>query len=216
METLNITPVWNWNAASVSGVYSVYTEKENVHVRFYNECVCITDLTNTMKAGKTCRMYYLQWNAPELGSRWALREFLGNLPFSEFVDKLRAGFYKENAARLESVGINYTEEEGKGIRTFSPFVTVKPQKLEGKLTPGKVAKMILAGQIVSGVTNYFYTDDYYRDAVDNYREGQPVNPYTMARDIIEDGPRSWSAYFSEDKKEIYIGHAWDSYSLRLA
>lgn len=214
MEKLNIVPAWSWERKNIMDSWSVYTEAENVHVRFYGECVRITDLTNAMKPGKVCRVYYFQWKDPEAGSSWALREFLDDLPFSKFVENLRAGIYKENAPRLALFGIQYSEAEEKGTRTFSPFVTVKPQKLDGKMTPTKAAKMILAGQVVSGVTDYYYTDDYYRDAVDNYREGRPVNPYTMAREIIEDGPRSWSARLDNDGLHLY--RSWDSYTFKLA
>ena len=58
------------------------------------------------------------------------------------------------------------------VPIFSPFVKEKPQNLFTKITPNKLVKAILAGQIEKVICNGNYTDDYYRNEENNYWRGE--------------------------------------------
>lgn len=159
--------------AGVQHEYAVYIKDANALLRIYRESVAVVDLTNAMQAGKTCKKYSFIFANADNGIS-GLVNFLDDLAFADFVNYCRVGNYAENSERLEIIGVKYHESELKACRVASPFAKVKKQTLTGKVTAVKIAKAILAGQIIEITCTGRYTDDYYDDAKRNFCKGKRV------------------------------------------
>lgn len=156
---------------------SGYYAEQNVMVHFYYGSIQITDLTNAMKTGKECtqKVFRADKNYTNFTD---IQNDLTDLGIETLPDLLKA---------TELEGYTCREYSQKGVHTFSPFVEVKPIKEPTKWTASHLAKAILSGQVYHGITEGRYSDDYARDAEENYGRGRPVHLEEVARSLIEDG-----------------------------
>lgn len=168
-----------------------YCEQEQVCINSANGgTVIITNLSDALQRGKTCAQYTIEpvtWGQPVdvdlvnyIWPRWGdpgIADFCATL----FANKLPADFADT---------FRVSRQEQPSIRTFSPFADIKPIRRPKKWTIAHIWKSILAGQITEGQTDMHLTDDYARDAADNFQRGQPVHLLLFAQRIIE-RPSGW-------------------------
>lgn len=100
------------------------------------------------------------------------------------------------------VGFSRSDSTQKGVHTFSPFVEVKPIKEPTKWKTSHLAKAILSGQVFHGIIEGRYSDDYARDAEQNFGKGAPVDLPGVARELIEDSSRGIHISVSESKNGL--------------
>ena len=195
--------------AGVQHEHAVYIKDANALLRIYRESVAVVDLTNAMQAGKTCKKYSFIFANADNGIS-GLVNFLDDLAFADFVNYCRAGNYAENSERLEIIGVKYHESELKACRVASPFAKVKKQTFTGKVTAVKIAKAILAGQIIEITCTGRYTDDYYDDAKRNICKGKTVTDLLkFAGELLED-KSCFGAELTADPKVISLG--WGTFA----
>jgi len=97
---------------------------------------------------------------------------------------------------------------------FSPFVKVKPIKVPKKWTLAHVWKAILSGQITHGKINMILTDDYARDAADNFHIDKEIDLMQFARELVTD-PDGWRVYRMGDSEDVIeLGLSCYSFDLR--
>lgn len=195
----------------------LYFRDLNVTTRSYQNSLVIIDLANAMKTGKRCTRWLLRcapWHMDN--TRLCLMEYI-ELAFpacstlSDLVSALRS------CSRVDDIdGLSIDIRDQPSSRTWSPFATVKPQKLGDRLAAATIAKAIMAGQIATGRTDGRYTDDYAMDAAYNFYAGD-INLRLFAADIYEhpDGWRFW--WKTTDKTEIVAAcHTFDYKTLTVA
>lgn len=155
-------------------------------IKTTSDYVMILNLTNAMVPGKTCKRLrvYRQKMYDDRVMTEGMRTF--------------ADLYEHffNLRRIPE-GCDAYEDDEKSMRTFSPFVQVKPIKTPDKWTLPHVWKAILSGQIYEGWIDGKYTDDYAYDAATNYSSGRGIHLPSFAADLI-DSPGSWNV--SVDKR----------------
>lgn len=189
--------------------HAVYVKDCNVLLKLYRDSIAVIDLTNAMKAGKTCKKYSFIFTDADNGY-CGLNQFLDDLLFSEFAENCRKGNYVKNSERLHLFGISYHEAELKACRVASPFAKVKKQTFTGKVTAVKIAKAILAGQIKEITCTGRYTYDYYDDAKRNFCKGKKVTDLLkFAGELLED-KSCFGAELTADPKIISLG--WGTFA----
>lgn len=188
-----------------------YIKTPCVKIHMYRNCGHITDLTNALKVGKTCIQYVIFTETSE--SRDDFKSSFFNwltdhsITLETFLEKLLAG------EQFDGLQINTREQ--KGVNTFSPFAEIKPIKTPAKWTIPHIWKAILAGQIVKGACDGYYTDDYARDAADNYRQG-PIDVKALAQKLIESPSGWWCSVDGSNKGIIQLSvncHHFDTNTL---
>ncbi|MFI3255807.1 MAG: hypothetical protein R3Y63_16005 [Eubacteriales bacterium] len=168
---------------------SGYYADLNCKVHFYYGSIQITDLSNAMKTGKECsqKVFSADKNYNNFDD---MQNDLLEMGIETLPDLL-------NATELE--GYTCHEYSPKGVHTFSPFVEVKPIKEPSKWTASHLAKAILSGQVFHAVSEGRFSDDYARDAEQNFGRGRPVHLEEVARSLIEDGKSG--LWFQHEQKE---------------
>ena len=145
--------------------------------------IAITDLTNAMLPGKTCKRIVLQ---PE-------DEYSPNVMHAG-LDTFRAVydtfFVREEKPDMEC---RIWKSDLKASRVFSPFRKIRPIKTPEKWTLPHVWKAILSGQIYMGQCDGRYTDDYAYDAAVDFKSGMELHLPSFARRLIEE-PSGWHVY----------------------
>ena len=165
------------------GLQGGYFEDVNVYVRCYSNCIVVKDLTNALKAGKTCTTYHIGNDEQEVLE--IVRDY---------------GTVYNLVTNIDQVRVKTIKREEKGVRTFSPFVRPKPIKRPKKWTLNHVWKAILAGQIIHGECRGYYTDDYAGDAQNDFGRGA-INLLSLAEDIVK-SPSGWRVFEIEEKDGI--------------
>lgn len=195
----------------------LYFEDTQFFAHRYSNSVVLVDLENAMKAGKTCTRYLFRVNLWEMeAERLCITEYL-EMAFPECSTLAEMFQHLRNGAPLEDVaGLSVEISTQAGNRTFSPFATVKPQKLGERLNASGIAKAILAGQIVAGRTDGRYTDDYAMDAAYDFYKGD-IDLQHFASDIYEH-PSGWRFWWKDnDHTEIVAAcHTFDYKTLVVA
>lgn len=161
---------------------------------FYSGQVRITDLSNALLTGKTCKSVTL--------------DFHDNTPPTCQVFNAGAHTYKEVYQRYfidgHSDGATRYESEQKSITTFSPFRQIKPIKTPSKWTIAHVWKAILSGQIYSGKVDGRYSDDYAYDNATNFSEGRGIDLISFAAKLI-DSKSGWDVHaYEQDNGEFNL------------
>ena len=90
------------------------------------------------------------------------------------------------------------------VPIFSPFVKENPQNLNTKITPSKLVKAILAGQIEKVICNGNFTDNWLLDQDKNFWRGE--------WDILDFADKIWGAdnkYYVISRRENTI-RVWRS------
>lgn len=141
--------------------------------------IMIINLTNALTPGKTCKR---------------LRIFKHDSDDCSVLTSGLTTFYDlyERFFDCRSIPDNCDayEDDVKSMRTFSPFVQVKPINIPEKWTLPHVWKAILSGQIYDGQIDGRYTDDYHYDAATNYSSGRKMHLPSFAASMI-DSPSGW-------------------------
>lgn len=162
--------------------------------------VNITLLDNAMKIGKNCRQFTLQAAAYDYDQHGyeVLQAILQNadVDFAEFIKQL-----KEDSFTVPA-GYQLILEERKGINTYSPFAKMNKVKLDTSLTPLKLAKAIMAGQVKEVVCAGRYTDDYAYDAAVNFNKGVTKDLNELAKELIDDRGKGWWLNWSDGKLSL--------------
>lgn len=160
-----------------------YFRDINAYVEVSTQRIAITDLTNAMLPGKTCKRIVLQ---PE-------DEYSPNVMHAG-LDTFRAVydtfFVREEKPDMEC---RIWKSDLKASRVFSPFRKIRPIKTPEKWTLPHVWKAILSGQIYMGQCDGRYTDDYAYDAAVDFKSGMELHLPSFARRLIEE-PSGWHVY----------------------
>lgn len=190
-----------------------YVKSLNIALKFYTNCLYITDLSNALKAGKTCITYSLadiDYNNDSFHCTFFNWLTAQGLEFEQFAKNLLAGSYN-----TDNTGLKITIREQKGVNTFSPFVEVKAIKQPEKWTLPHVWKAILSGQIKQGICDGVYTDDYAFDAACNFQEGS-ISVIGLAKKLIESPSGWWVSARGEENGVIKLSvncHHFDNNTL---
>jgi hypothetical protein len=172
---------------------SYYFADINAYIHFYRDSAVIIDLTDALKAGKTCKRYYIEHKEWKNEGIWCDLVNNGIRTFTELYNRAITGL------NIDTLRVTITEE--KAINTFSPFVEIKPIKKPEKWTIAHVWKAILAGQIYKGVKDGYYTDDYAHDAAVNFKTGSRIHLPSLAKQVIEH-PSGWRVYVDKEENGI--------------
>ena len=171
-----------------------FYKAEQLRTCVYNGQLVITDISDALKPGKSCKewaFYIHSWENPD---NLAPVEFVEMATGCDTLQEL-AAFLRAGESFLEVRGLNIATREMKAIRTYSPFAVIKPIKAPEKWTIAHVWKAILSGQISAGSVSGIYTDDYAFDAAYNFQAGDMGREglLQLAQKLI-DSPRGWSVY----------------------
>lgn len=136
--------------------------------------ISFVDLTNANKSGKLCnglfiRPAFLSNTSVEVILHTWMKENAKNLA------DLYEEFCSDNLDFLED-DIRISLSEKKGVRVYSPFVVQKEIKEPKEWTIGHVVKALYANQIIYGKTVMKTSDDYSRDALENFGKGKICLP----------------------------------------
>jgi len=172
---------------------SYYFADINAYIHFYRDSAVLIDLTDALKAGKTCKRYYIEHKEWRNEGIWADLMNNGITTFKDLYNRTITGL------NINTLKVTTTEE--KAVNTFSPFVEIKPIKKPKKWTIAHVWKAILAGQIYKGVKDGHYTDDYAYDAVVNFQSGSRIHLPSLAKKVIEN-PSGWRVYINKEEDGI--------------
>ena len=193
---------------------TVYFKAENMRISRYSgfDDWRITDLTNALKRGLTCREYTLK---SEHGRH-------GNLDVTNFINEFenldRLWMFCESFSfehkydPIKTGGIDIYRTDIKSIRVFSPFNlgNVKPLKaMPKKWTLSHVAAAIINKQFKDLKCNYVLTDDYAFDAAVNFQKKDISAHLEFIKDIIEH-PSGWWSNFNYDGTVKVCCHSFDS------
>lgn len=191
MRLVENLEVINLNDISFEDIYS---QKENVYISFYQDCLYIKDLTNAMKRGKEVNVYSIYNNIDRYTKHFKadFSHYLSEaeLSIGEFVKRLLEG----NLEASELIEIRTRQDESN--RVFNPFFEPKRITEPKKWTLSHITKGILTGQIISGECTMHLTDDYAYDNQINFGKGR-IDLIELCKDIVE-SPSGW--WISTDKK----------------
>ena len=132
----------------------VYFEDINAEIHSDEWELKIIDLRNAMFPGRECPWYSLRY-MDERYHRNLTPELI------EMGVKTMGDLYKIIQKPLRVSGFDYITGTYPAIRTYSPFVKVKPIKAPKKWTKTQVWRAILSGQIYRGVIDRYDTEDNY-------------------------------------------------------
>jgi hypothetical protein len=185
-----------------------YFEDIKTYIHLYSDSIVLINIENALKAGKCCQRYSVNYD-----------NFKSNTTM--YCDLVNAGvdtFFK----LFFAITGNFIQEinpmfkvctgEIKGVRTFSPFVSIKPIKVPAKWTVSHIVKAILSGQISEGVKAGHYTDDYAYDAADNFGKGKQLDLLDLAKELIEHPDGWWCKVEKAGKESIELSvncHSFD-------
>lgn len=184
--------------------HTTYIKEDNVKLFLGGfGYINITVLDNALKPGKLCQNYTLQSQSLEynVSGYMVLEKLLQerNITFSELVQQLK------NDTFVVPEGYNLSKNVAKGVDTYSPFAKLKKTKIDNKLTPLKLAKAIISGQIAKIICEGHYTDDYAYDAAVNYDKGKIKNQNELAEEIIKSKGQGWWINSSQGNTFINCG-----------
>lgn len=195
----------------------LYFRDLNVTTHSYSNSLVVIDLANAMKTGKRCPRWLLHcapWHMDK--TRLCLMEYI-ELAFpdcSTLADLMNALRSASPAPDVDGLTIETGEQPSN--RTWSPFATIKPQKLGDRLNAATIAKAIQAGQIIAGRTDGRYTDDYAMDAAYNFYAGD-IDLSRFAQDIYEH-PSGWRFWWKDTERTELVAacHTFDYKTLIVA
>lgn len=167
-----------------------YYKAESLAVSVYADSLRVTDLTNALRPGATCRTwsFYVDGTHRHSVTPCELVELAANCDtLPQLAVVLRSG-----QPLLPVDGLTVYQRDEKAMRVYSPFAAVKPIKAPQKWTLPHVWKAILAGQIKAGRVEERLTDDYAFDAATDFGRG-PCDVQAFARELIEH-PGGWCVY----------------------
>lgn len=192
--------------------YDYFTNDEKFAIKIYRGGgmeILITDLTNAMRVGKTCKFVRIgSWQ----GGPAAIHNFMLDIE-EEFgtIEK----FMDATTERKDVGEVTITVEEDKAKSTFSPFAAAKLKrltKLPAKWTLDNLAKVIANGQFSVLKQNFYmgYDEPTDRDDLRNAR----LSPLGQLQDIVNKNVevRRYHEEFSDthEVRVSYSAHSNDS------
>lgn len=196
----------------------VYTEDGKWKFHFYNGAMYITDVTNALKHGASCKVYVVGWHEYTPLPITVINAFR-DMPFSEFITRIENGSLLD-AADTEYVGSLETPrvDSRKSVRVFSPFALSnlkRVKSLPSKPSIQHVIKLIANGQYKTLARNYSYTDDYAFDAANDHGKADNIDPIWLVQDMVTSKyNRPWSHTTEDGTVVISFGpHSNESYTL---
>ena len=204
------------------GLY--YIQDANLSVSIWCDCwgakVIICDLGNALRAGATCPQVTLQFENREHNDDVGMRTMCAYL---ESYGVVACDFRRLHADVMAlpwvdgrygygsiptALGFSATRNDRKGVRTWSPFVSLAPLKaLPAKWTVAHVTRALCNGQFRELKCRGVYTDDYAGDAALDFRRGVISNGLAFARRIVE-SPSGWWAHGTDGGVSICC-HTFD-------
>lgn len=166
-----------------------YFSDLNAYIAITPNRVVIRDLTDAMKAGKTCRQLILEE-----------RNQYSDVCLCSGLETFR-DVYDRYFVRRELPDCYSYASELRSLRVFTPFKPIKRFAAPEKWTITHVWKGILTGQIFHGVYNGRYTDDFAYDAHTNFGKGREMNLLAFAKDLIE-SPSGWAVSVDGEKDGV--------------
>lgn len=174
--------------------HTFYCLDRKMRFQMFSDQLRVTELTNALKRGKECiEITLVETEGCDILNTW---HRLGNdidLLLNEAgveLDRAEETGSKQRFgpdARLESIdgrSLKVYRSAITGVRVYSPFTSVNRLKsIPKKWTIPHVIRGLLNGQIK--VTNDMtLTDDYARDAADNFGKGKKIDCHEFAKDLI--------------------------------
>lgn len=186
-----------------------------LRVRRFTNSIRITDISNALKIGKTCKEISI--NVAYDKHFYDVDNFFRDLFIGKYSISKIFNLFNEDS-ELGNVGYVYVSDK-KSNNTFSPLQenikNVKPLKeLPKKWTMRHVVKALINNQCEDLKMNYKYSDDYAYDASMNYFEGVKLNNLVFAQDLIEESSGWWTS-INEDNTVKVCCHTFESNSFKL-
>lgn len=157
----------------------------------------IVNLNNALKVGKTCDNYRIYAGEHDWGNTFKC-DFINALAMNQISFEKFVQAVLQGQSIYENIRVK--KGESKGVKTFSPFVEVKPIKIPEKWSLPHVWKAILAGQIKTAIKEMHLTDDYAYDAAVNFGKGE-IDSLELAQEIVE-SPSGWWVRAEEEKNGV--------------
>ena len=161
-----------------------FIKDANVKLNIFNDQFRLTDLTDALKTGKTCKQVSVCPKFFHKEKDIAVYNVLESITdFQDFI---------HNTPDLGEDFDVYTYDN-KSVSTFSPFnlTVINPLKeLPKKWTIRHVIRALLTGQAINVRRDSRYTDDYAYDASTNYGACD-LNALDFAYDLLECGHGGW-------------------------
>ena len=199
---------------------TIYFKAENMKVSRWSgfDDWRVTDLTNALKPGKSCREYCLKSVSGGHGNlnttNFIYSAFNGQLDRLWIYCESLTFDHKYNPVRVTSPiedDVEIYRTDVQSIRVFSPFNlnNVKPLKsMPKKWTLTHVRSALVNGQFKDLKCNYVLTDDYAWDAAVNFKKGSIKAPIEFIKGIIEN-PSGWWTSFRDGTVAVCC-HSFDS------
>ena len=198
--------------------HGIFYKAENMKVSHFHgfDDWNVTDLTNALLPGKTCRTFTLKLDGPHGHlhvTNWISRKFGNDIrALFSYCDGLeypqgRWGI-EPHRIQTENGEITVYKDDESGVRTFSPFSlsALKPLKaIPAKWTMRHVYAAIANKQFKRLQCKGVYTDDYAWDDAVNYRKGDIKSPLDFLQSII-DSPSGWRCYASGNSVAVNCHH----------
>lgn len=155
----------------------------------------ITDVTNAMRTGKTCRSYRINhpgWDNDyyENFSNWTKAIGVENIEqlfayLESVTNWIELNYTDTGMLEIKEFNLTIYRENEKSSGVFSPLLldTIKPvTKAPKKWTKVHFKKLLANGQFSHLKQNFYFTDDYAMDAALGDRRGYIQNPLRMLCD----------------------------------
>lgn len=225
-ETIHETAPADFHAFVRNGcTHFIKDQLLQVTVRFdcWGASVFVLDITDAMKAGKTCRGVKVEFaNAQHNGDEGfrAMYDFMApfGTNFRAFLDAQIALAWEAGPfgdfKQIVDGSRTATRRESKAVRVYSPFATLAPLKsVPAKWTVAHALRAIWNGQVERFRCTGRYTDDYAYDAAVNFGIGERQNGRAFCKQVIE-SPSGWRAYGTGSEVSINCHH-FDNNSFTL-
>lgn len=182
-------------------------------------------LSNAFLRGQACPSFRMKSHghpadAEQFIARMgSLGHLFRSLMSMDWEDHPRYSGYAKNVLFAEGIAWDVYREDGKGIRTFSAahLDQVKPlTSIPKKWTVRLAMRAVLTGQVEQWFVDGVYTDDYARDAANNFRRGELENYLSKARKIWE-SPSGWKVWpENEGRTELSFNcHSFDTNTINV-
>jgi hypothetical protein len=180
--------------------------------------VSVTDLENALATGETCDTFKVVdtdlASVPQreidgnvlidlvqhFGSVSALYSVLSSLDW----ETAGSGYYDSQRHELNGTVYEIHRSEAKGVRTFSPLHLHRVKPLSSapkKWTIRSAYRAVVNGQFQWLKSDGTYTDDYARDAANDFYRGEIENHLPWIANIIE-RPSGWRVWVDDEDEQI--------------
>jgi hypothetical protein len=189
-----------------------YVQDLNIKLNIYRDTMSITDLTNALRVGKTCKRVSIDSIAN--GDFVAVHEFVELYLLS--IQSLFADFNDDDF--IEVRGVKVWCREYKGVQVFSPFNLkyMKPlTEVPKKWTVKHALRALLNGQFTEFNKTLRLTDDYAYDSAYNFGKGVIEDVAGFCADIVAN-KSGWWVYQEGDIVKVSCHHFdYNQFTLKI-